>query len=220
MPSSPADPPPPVEEQRSVELLSRFARGDDEALGELVDRETPRILRRLRARMPRDLKARMGASDILQLTAADLVKLRGRFENLGVPAFRELVAKIADRTMAQAIKRERAEKRTPAKEARGNAADSGDAAGDPFERLGAADSATPSRIHGQSETVQKLQACIARLSEPDRAVLRMLDYEELSCAEAAERLGISVSAVQQRHSRAVARLGQLMRRGSPGSEGR
>ena len=214
--SSPEDRFPPAEEQRSADLLSRFARGDDDALGELVDRETPRILRRLRARMPRDLKARMGASDILQLTAADLVKLRGRFENLGVAAFRELVATIADRTMARAIKRERAEKRTPAKEARVSPADSGN----PFDQLGAADSPTPSRTHGRTETVRKLQGCLARLSEQDRTVLRLLDYDELSCVEAAQHLGISVSAVQQRHSRAVARLGKLMHRRPTGSENR
>ena len=211
MSSTPEDRFAPDGEQRSAELLSRFARGDDEALGELVDRETPRILRRVRARMPRDLNARLGASDILQLTAADLVRLRGRFENLGVAAFREMVATITDRRMAQAIRSERRDKRTPAKEVRVRPADSGDSACNPYDQLGAVDSHTPSRIHGRSETVEKLRACVARLSEPDRTVLQLLDYDELSCAEAAQCLSISISAVQQRHSRAIARLATLMR---------
>lgn len=218
MPSSFDDRSGPDGARRSVELLSRFAKGDDSALGELVDRESPRILRRLRARMPRDLNARLGASDLLQVTAADLVRLRGRFVDLGVPAFRELVATIADRALSQAIKRERADKRTPAMEARMRPVGPEESAGDPLEKLGAADTRTPSRVHDRAETVSKLQGCITELSEPDREVLQLIDYEELSCAEAAERLGVSVSAVQQRHHRALRRLGEMMRRSRPTSD--
>lgn len=198
-----------AEEMRSQELLSGFARGDDEALGELFRRESPRILRRLRARMPRSVSPRLGASDVLQLTAADLIRMRGKFENMGMPAFRELVATIADRTLAQALKRENAQRRTPANEADGQG---GDGTSGGLELRGAIETRTPSRIHGDSESLRRIQCCIARLPAPDREVMRLLDYEELSCAEAAGRLGITVAAVHKRHSRAIARLRQMMRR--------
>jgi len=203
---------PRTEDLRSQELLSGFARGDDEALGELFRRETPRILHRLRARMPRSISPRLGASDVLQLTAADLIRMRGHFENMGMPAFREMVAMIADRTLAQALKRERAQRRAPEMEVDGPASDGDGATHAARELHGGVETRTPSAIHGKNEALRRIQRCIARLPAQDREVMQLLDYEELSCAEAAERLGTTVAAVHKRHSRAIARLRQLMRR--------
>jgi RNA polymerase sigma factor (sigma-70 family) len=206
------DPPPPAREQNSRELLSRFARGDDSALGELVERESPRILARLRRRFPRQLNGRFGASDILQLTAVDLVRIRGDFENQGVGAFREMVATIADRTMAGAIERERALKRDPGREVHAAPTGNQSEAAGGLERFGAVDSRTPSRDREHTEAVRQVDECLRHLPEGDREVLLLVDYEELSLAEAAEQLGLSISATQKRHTRAFARLRDTVRR--------
>lgn len=203
----------PGEEQQSQELLSDFARGDGAALGELFRRESPRLLRRLRARLPQAVSQRLGASDILQLTAADLIEMRDSFQNMGMPAFREMVVKIADRRLSYAVRQEQAQKRTPRKEVHAAVGDDGSQAHPDPAVLGAVESRAPSRIHGESEALLRVQQCIAQLPSQDREVLQLLDYDELSGAEAAERLGISISALQKRHSRAIARLRESLRRG-------
>ncbi len=199
MSSRPAD--------ESFELLSRFAGGDDAALGELLDREAPRIVGRMRARLPRDVRARLGGSDIMQLTALELIRIRERFDNQGVGAFRELVATIADHALSKAVDREHAQKRTPHRERRTTTRPADDSGPSP---PGMVDTHTPSREVNQQESVDRLQACLEELIEADRAILRLIDFEELSYAEAAEHLGLSVSSTQKRHSRAVTRLRRLM----------
>ena len=65
------------------------------------------------------------------------------------------------------------------------------------------------------ERAKLLRAALGRLSEADREVLMLVAWEELSHAEAAQALGISVNAVAIRVHRArkrlAARLGQLER---------
>jgi RNA polymerase sigma factor (sigma-70 family) len=195
--------------QNSEELLTRFAEGDDSALGRLLDREAPRIVGRMRARLPGDVRARLGGSDIMQLTALELIRMRERFDNRGVGAFRELVATIADHALSKAVVRERAQKRTPLRERPQMPTGSDESSG----RMPAAvDTHTPSRDADRKESVDHLQACLEELMEADRSILRMIDYEDQSYAEVAEELGLSSAAVQKRHSRAVIRLRNLMKR--------
>jgi len=198
----------------SAELLSRFADGDDSALGELFERETPRILNRMRSHLPRDLRPRLGASDLLQLTATELVKMRARFENRGVGAFHEMVGRIADRAMLDAIHRERALKRSPDRERRAPGADPRYGASDGPRSLDPADTHTPSRSCDRNETARRVKACFELLGEPDRRIIHLIDYEEQSYEEAARALGIGRTAARKRHSRAIARLGELVARGS------
>jgi len=202
--------------QQSEDLLSRFAAGDDTALGQLLDREAPRIVSRMRARLPRDVRARIGGSDILQLTALELMRIRERFDNQGVAAFRELVATIADHALSKAVRKERAQKRTPRREILPPAQPSGDSRP---AAPAAIDTNTPSRELRGQESVDRLQACLAELIELDRRIVRMIDYEELSYEEVARRLGLTVSATQKRHSRIVARLRERMARGSGPTRG-
>ena len=112
----------PLPEEEAEELLTRFAQGDDSALGELVEKETPRILKRIRGKLPGRLRNRVGASDILQHTAANLVSIRNRFENRGLPAFRRMLNTIADNILLNTIERENADKRNVGREVRRAAA--------------------------------------------------------------------------------------------------
>lgn len=163
----------------------------------------------MRARLPRDVRARIGGSDILQLTALELMRIRERFDNQGMGAFRELVASIADHALSKAVRKERVQKRTPHRESPPAAPASDDSVA---PSPAAVDTHTPSRDARQQESVDQLQACLAVLIELDRTIVRMIDYEERSHAEVAEHLGLSVSAVQKRHSRVVARLRERMKR--------
>ncbi|MFN0059577.1 MAG: sigma-70 family RNA polymerase sigma factor [Planctomycetota bacterium] len=197
--------------QESKELLSRFARGDDSALGRLVELESPRLLRQIEARMPAQLKRRVGASDVLQLTAIDLLRVRERFQNLGLPAFRKMLSAMADLSLAKVLEQQRAQKRSIDREARGRAApDTSASGGDLLDQVPGQHS-TPSKELQRNERKGALRRAYAQLSADDREVIRLVDYQSLSFADAAGALGINEEAARRRHSRAVERLRTHMR---------
>ena len=55
-------------------------------------------------------------------------------------------------------------------------------------------------------------AALAELSESDREVILLRDYENLDTATMAEVVGAKPDAIRQRHSRAVQRLGKAFRK--------
>ena len=83
-------------DERSETLLSRFARGEDRALGMLIQRETPRILRRARARMKGRIRRRLGASDILQLLGLGATQGTEFVLSATGPDAEEVVSHLAD----------------------------------------------------------------------------------------------------------------------------
>jgi RNA polymerase sigma-70 factor (ECF subfamily) len=57
-----------------------------------------------------------------------------------------------------------------------------------------------------------VRAALAELSDSDREVILLRDYEQLDSGAVAAIIGAKPAAVRQRHSRAVTRLGQAFRR--------
>jgi RNA polymerase sigma-70 factor (ECF subfamily) len=184
------------------QIADRFWRGDGDALGMLLEKEMPHLRRVLKEQAPKRLRHRLRLSDLVQETAIILAARRPRFENRGPGALRRLLRTIARRVLRGAVRREQAQKRAP------------DAVG---QRLDAAarwlaDSAsTASKRLLRKELLDGMRACCARLGEDERRIIQLVDYQELDLKEAARTLGLSHAAARKRHSRAVARLRQLMR---------
>jgi RNA polymerase sigma factor (sigma-70 family) len=184
-------------------LLRRYAEGDSAALGELVEREAEGLARWPDRRMTPRLQRRVGVSDIIQQTAVELVFLGPRFENRGAGAFRRLLRTIAGRVLASAFARERAQKRdsqrgqgwVPAASRSRRASGHGEA---------------PSRQVLRREEIDAVRRRDARLPPADQETVQLFDYEGLTYAEIARRLGISEAVARKRHSLAVARLRRLM----------
>lgn len=191
-------------------LLARFAAGDDTALGEIVEREGPRLRERIAARLPAKYRARLGASDVVQLTALELVSLRHRFENLGPEAFRAYLDQVADYSLLKAIERERAMKRSVERESRPTSSPE-PAAGPGLDGL-AGDHSTPSHVVQRREGAAWLQRAFAQLAAADQEIIVLIDYEDVSFPEAAAALGVREDAARQRHHRAVKRLRDELRR--------
>lgn len=75
----------------------------------------------------------------------------------------------------------------------------------------------PDELVVRSEESQAVVDALARLQPPDREIIQLTLWEELSPTEIAEVLGISRGAVDQRFYRAKQRLGaELKRRRLPG----
>ncbi|MFN0058577.1 MAG: RNA polymerase sigma factor [Planctomycetota bacterium] len=194
------------------DLVARICHGDRAALAELAARETPRLMRRLERRIPASLRRRIGASDLVQMTLADLAAKQDALEDRGVAAFRRLVTEIADGQLARAFVRERAQRRDMLREQRvepRSDVSGTHVAGGISQIPGSV--ATPSQALALTEEVAQMRAAFPRLSASDQEIIRWIDYEEISYDEVAQRLDISVKTAQKRHSRAVSALREILR---------
>jgi RNA polymerase sigma-70 factor (ECF subfamily) len=64
----------------------------------------------------------------------------------------------------------------------------------------------------QHDTARAIGMALAELSEADREVILLRNYEGLSPTDIAHMLDLKPEAVRQRHSRAVTRLGQVYKK--------
>ena len=87
----------------------------------------------------------------------------------------------------------------------------------PSVPLGETDIAAFQDDHATLERHLDVQAALARLPEPQRVAIVLVDLQELSVAEAAEFLGVAEGTVKSRCSRGRVALGRLLR-GTPESE--
>lgn len=75
----------------------------------------------------------------------------------------------------------------------------------------AARTSPPSEITFREERKSRFHAAFDRLAEPDRELIRLRNFEQLSFAEAALLLGVPEPTVRQRHSRALKKLKEHLR---------
>jgi RNA polymerase sigma-70 factor (ECF subfamily) len=71
-------------------------------------------------------------------------------------------------------------------------------------------SATPCTAAEKREREARLQEALEQMTPQDREILTLRHFEQLSNADAAEELGISPAASNQRYYRALARLGEIV----------
>ena len=69
---------------------------------------------------------------------------------------------------------------------------------------------TPSRQLGRRELARRVRQGMALLSEADREVLLLRNFEGLSNQEVGHLLGIDAAAASQRHGRALLRLHKVL----------
>ena len=202
---NPSDDFPNDHDKSAEEWLPDFVAGDEEAYGRLIHQELPRLRRPVENRLGPDFRRRIDPSDVLQQAALDVYKLRDKFEDRGLPAFRAWLKQVTMNNLNRLIEKELAQKRDPRKEKR-RAKDSGKSRSlDPLGHL-AASISSPSAGVQREEALQLLERCLDMLGDDDRELLAWIDQEGISYEEAARRLSINIEATRRRHSRAIARL--------------
>ncbi|MCA8961784.1 MAG: sigma-70 family RNA polymerase sigma factor [Planctomycetes bacterium] len=194
-----------LQSELSESLLQRFAWGDDAAFGRIVEIESPRILKRIRERLPSSLKPRIGPSDVLQLSCVDMLRQRHRFRDRGLASFRKWVEKIVEGNLSDSIKYELARKRNADREVV-------DIESPTHPHRAVAPGPSPSSIVTRSEAIDRLAESVHQLSVEDRRIIRLVDEQDLSFTDVATRLGISHVAAKKRHSRAIRRLRDILMR--------
>jgi RNA polymerase sigma-70 factor (ECF subfamily) len=167
--------------------MDRYAAGDDSAFETVYDALAPRLA----AYLGRRVRDRAAVEDIVQQTFLHIHRARGSF----IPGAEVLpwAFAIARRLM---IDNDRVAQRE-------KALDIGDDRRPPL--LVTAPASGEELVHAQ-QTAGRLQAELARLTEPQRAAFELIKHEGLSLAQAAAVLGTTVTAVKLRVHRAYLAL--------------
>lgn len=176
------------------ELLQRACRREPAALTELIERYSPRVF----GLLYRLTRSRDAAEDLLQETFLRVVRTIDRYEHVG--RFEAWLFRIAA-NLARDRARQRARRgdMTPVDvswaDERDQPADHDLVrATDPLERV------------VQREAREQLLAALGRLSEPEREIVLLRHYSELSFREIAELLGVPLGTALARAHRALKHL--------------
>lgn len=187
--------------------LQRAARGDPDAVRELLEQHRPRLLRMVRLRLSRLLQCRIDEEDILQEALVDVArKLPDYLQNPAAPFYlwlRQLVLlKLAE------VHRQHlgVQKRDAGREISiySGALPEADSVSLAAQLLGSLTS--PSQAAIKAERRLRLQEALNSMDTLDREVLALRHLEQLSNVETAEVLGLSPSGATARHMRALKRL--------------
>jgi RNA polymerase sigma-70 factor (ECF subfamily) len=183
-------------------LLQRARRGEPAAVGQLMARHRAYLRRMVQLRMDPRIRGRVDASDVVQ--EAQIEALRRLREYLGQAAlpFRLWLRQIAyDRLLMLQRRHAAAARRTVARDV----ALPADASGQLAQRLFSTKS-TPSIHMAREELSRRMSDALLRLSEDDREIVLLRNFEELSNSEAAQVLQIEPATASKRYGRALLRL--------------
>ena len=195
------------------ELIQQAARGDTGALAELFDRYRPRLTRMVRLRLDRRLQGRLDPSDVLQEAYLDLARELPRYAaDPSVPVLLWLRTVVGQRLMRvhrhhlgtgmRDATREVSLFQGPFPQA--------STASLASQLLGRLTSVTHAAMRAEMQL--QVQEVLNQMDDMDREIIALRNFEELTNKEAAEVLGLDVSAASKRYIRALTRLqGSLSR---------
>lgn len=190
-----------------ADLFRRAASGDAAAFEELVRRHYGRLAMWVSLRMGPLLRARVSEDDVVQETLLHAFRSVGGFADGGDGSFRRWLFTLAENRLKDLHRYHAAQRRHPAREALRPK----DNERDMLARL-TAGLTTPSSRARRKETADQLVASIESLPEPERSVVLMRSFEELTFKEIADRMGKSEATAAAVYAQALVRLKRTMRR--------
>jgi RNA polymerase sigma-70 factor (ECF subfamily) len=195
------------------DLLQRAAAGDDAALPALWERHRARLRQMVRLRLDRRLQGRVDPSDVLQEAYLDLAeRLPDYARDRPMLAYLWLRLVTGQRLMQVHRFHLGAAMRDAGREVslyRG-ALPAASSASLAAQLLGRLNSASQAAIRAERQL--QLQEVLNGMDPMDREILALRHFEELSNGEAAEVLGLSKTAANNRYIRALGRLRDLLER--------
>jgi RNA polymerase sigma-70 factor (ECF subfamily) len=195
----------------SEDHLRRAAAGDAAALAALWERHRARLRQMVRLRLDRRLQGRVDPSDVLQDAYLDLAaRLPDYARERPMPTYLWLRL-VAGQRLAQVHRQHLgAAMRDAGREVslyRG-ALPQASSASLAAQLLGRFTTASQAAVRAERQL--QLQAILNGLDELDREVLALRHFQGLSNGEAAEVLGLSKTAANNRYIRALGRLRDLL----------
>lgn len=196
-------------DHKTVQLLSRVAKDDLDAVAELLDIYRPRIRTMVAIRMDQRLTSRLDASDIIQEAFLEAAYRLPEYARRPPVEFLPWLRSIAMNRLVDQYRRHiRAQRRSVLREelALPLTEDSQVMLAERFTNAMPSDSLQQIAL----DQTRRVRAAIQKLAPADREVLVLKYLEEMSAPEIAAVLGIGVRTVWRRHTRAIETLGQLL----------
>ncbi len=179
---------------------------DRAALEARLRSRTPALRRRIAARIPERHRAVLSADDVLQQTFTDAFLDAERFTG-DDDAFSAWLARIAEHNLQDALRMLDAEKRGGGVSPR--AADDTSFETLFLDVLGRT-TTSPSAGAARAEAAETMRRLVARLPEPHRVAITLIDLEGRGVETAAKALDRSVGATWLVRNRALKKLGRWL----------
>lgn len=177
-------------------------------LGALLEGFRPRLRRMVALRLDPRLGRRVDCSDVLQEAFVDATRRLGEYRREKMPFFL-WVRLITEQKVNELQRRHLGTKmRDVRREVSGGRAP--DASTVCLARAIAQRGESPSHCASRHEQEGLLHAVLRRMKPQDSEILLLRHFEQLSNAECAEVLGLSVKTATTRHMRAARRLRELL----------
>lgn len=203
----------------TTRLIERAARGESEALGELLQQHHGRLRRMVRLRLDRRLQGRIDPSDVIQDAALDAAsRLPEYVRNPTMPFFLWLRLLTGQRLQGLHRRHLGTRMRNAAREVsvyRGALPEATSVAL-AAQLLGR--DTRPSEAAVRAERKLRLQEALNGMDPLDREALALRHFEYLTITEAAQVLGITPAAAGKRYLRALERLREILTEGPGGAD--
>src|SRR5262245_43044108 len=196
----------PPDSGATQDLLQRAHAGDSRALEELFAGYRSYLRQFVALRLDPKLRPRVDPSDVVQEAQLEAARrLKGYLEGPPMP-FRLWLRQIAQDRLLNLHRRHVA----TARRAVGREQPLPEQSSAALAEQLLASGSTPSQRLGRRELARRLRQALAQLSEGDREILLLRNFEGLSNQEAGVLLGIDAAAASQRHGRAMLRLHKVL----------
>lgn len=187
----------------------KIQHGGHDALGDVFDSFSERLLRMIEFRLDRRLGGRVEPEDVLQ--EAYIETLRRLDEYLAQPdvSFFVWVRQIVWQTLIANQRRHFGAMRSPNREIRYTGGEHSRANYSIARQL-IGEVTSPSQVAMREEQVHQLRTALDTMDMVDREVLAMRHFEHLTNSEVAQILELSPTAASNRYVRALSRLGKIL----------
>ena len=191
----------PLDSDQTQLLLQRYEQGDPQAFEELFARHRDYLRLVVQLRMTTDLQARIDVSDVIQESHLQALKRLDDYLIRQPMPFKLWLRRTAQECLIR-MRRTHvgAQARSVNREVTLPERSSVLLAGQ------ALSGTTPSQHVMKAEMAADVRRAMAELSDNDREILLMRNYEELSNDETAQVLQIESAAARKRYTRAILRL--------------
>ncbi|MBK9118219.1 MAG: sigma-70 family RNA polymerase sigma factor [Phycisphaerales bacterium] len=191
------------------ERVARAARGDHEALAELLEEVGPEVRRRLS--ISPLWQAAIEAADVMQVTYLEAFLRVDQLRGESTETFRAWLTRLADNNLRDAIRALECAKRPDPRRRVGH--DRSESMASLMDEIGGVER-TASQHIAEQEAEVALRAALVRLPRLYRLVVEQYDLEGRGIQEVAQELGRSPGAVYMLRARAHDRLRELLGSGS------
>lgn len=201
----------PHDNVETNELLAQAERRNEQAIGQLLERDRPRLHRMVALRLDPRLHGRVSPSDVIQEAQLEAAtRLAEYLRNPTMPFF--LWLRLITGQWILALHRQHlgAQRRDARRELSLDRPSLPQATSAALAARLMGQITSPSAAAIRAEMKLQLHEALESMDPIDREVLTLRHFEQLNTAETARELGIAEEAAKKRHIRALKRLKEIL----------